>query len=105
LLAEKVDCRFDVGEMGGVGHDGFDRNVVGQDFVVGVENGSALGEDWLLDDVFLSREARVLIVLDHLKIDQAKRKEAEKKNEAEADDCASCSAVPFHLEFRGFETG
>jgi len=36
-------------------------------------------------------------VLDHLEIDQAKRKRAEQENEAEANDGASGSAVPFHL--------
>ena len=56
-----------------------------EDFVVRVEDRSALGEDRLLDDVFFSREPRVLVVLDHLQIDQAKRKEAEEENEAKAD--------------------
>jgi hypothetical protein len=70
---------------------------VRQDFVVRVENRASLGEDGLLVNVLFSGQSRVLVVLDHLEIDQAKRKRAEQENEAEANDGASGSAVPFHL--------
>ena len=75
----------------------FHRDVVRQDFVVRVENRAALGEYGLLVNVLFSGQSSVLLVLDHLEIDQAKRKRAEQENEAEANDCASGSAVPFHL--------
>jgi hypothetical protein len=83
--------------MGGVRDHRLDRRVVSEDFVIRVQDRAALGEDRLFDDVLLSGEAGVLVVLDHLKVDQAKRKSAEEQNEAEADDGASCSAVPSHL--------
>jgi hypothetical protein len=100
FAADKIDRRIDVVQSARVGDDGFDRNIVSEDFIVRVENDSALGKDRLLDNVFFSRKSRVLIVLDHLEIDQAKRKRAEEKNEAEADNGAACSTVPFHLTTR-----
>jgi hypothetical protein len=63
--------------MSRVSDHGFDRNIVRQDFVISVENRAALGKNGLLVNVFLSREPGVLVVLDHLEIDQAKRKRAE----------------------------
>jgi hypothetical protein len=71
FVRDKIDGRLDVGQVSRIRHDRFDRNVIGKDFVVYVEDNPALGEDWLFDDVFLSRQTRVLVVLDHLKVDQA----------------------------------
>ena len=97
LAADKIDSRLDIGQMSRVSDDCFNRNVVCEDFVIGVEDRAALGEDRLLDDVLFSSQPGVLLVLDHLEVDQAKRKCAEKQNEAEANEGASCPAVPFHL--------
>ena len=97
LSADKICSRVDVGQMGRVGDDRFDRDVVRENFVVSVENCAAFGKDRLLNYVLFSGESGVLVVLDHLEVDQAKGKRAEEQNEAEADDCTSCSAVPFHL--------
>src|SRR5438105_3002961 len=97
LAADQINSCLGLGEMRRVSDYRFHGNVVGEDLVVGVENRAALGEDGLLVNVLLSSQSGVLVVLDHLQIDQAKRKRAEQKNEAEANDCASGSAVPFHL--------
>src|SRR4029077_19605071 len=95
FVGNKIDSRIDIVETRRVGDDRFDRDVVRQDFVVGVEDRAALGEDRLLDDVLFSSQPGVLVVLDHLQVNQAKRKQTEDQNETEADDRASCSAVPF----------
>jgi hypothetical protein len=63
--------------MSRVGYDRFDRRVVGEDFVIRVKNRAALGKDRLLVDVLLRGEPGVLVVLDHLEIDQSARKETE----------------------------
>lgn len=91
--------------MGGVGHNGVAGNVVRQNFVVGVEDGAALGVDGLFVDVLLSRTIRVLVVLDHLQVDEPERKEAEQPDESQADQRASVPAVPLHLAVRWFATG
>src|ERR1700730_16221411 len=54
LLTDKIDSRVDLGQATGIGYDGFDRNVMSEDFVVRVENRPALGGDRLLDDVVFS---------------------------------------------------
>src|SRR5438046_3659107 len=91
--------------MSGVSHHRFHRHIVRQDFVVRVENRASLGEDGLLVNVLFSGQSRVLVVLDHLEIEPAKRKRAEQENEAEANDGASGTAVPFDLAHRSLETG
>src|SRR6266568_7196714 len=96
LAADKIDSRVDIGQMSRISDHRFDRNIVRQDFVIGVENRAALGKNGLLVNVFLSSEPGVLVVLDHLEIDQAKRKRAEEQDETETDDGASGSTVPFH---------
>ena len=56
LVADKIDSYVDVGQAAGVGDDCLNGNIVREDFVVRVENRSALGENWLLNDVLFSRE-------------------------------------------------
>jgi hypothetical protein len=51
----------------------------------------------LLVNVLLRRDSRVLVVLEHLQVDEAKRKSAKEQNEAEANERATGSAVPLHL--------
>src|ERR1700682_2425989 len=86
-------------------HDGLDRRVMGENFVIGVEDRAALGKDRLLVNVFLRGESGILVVLDHLEIDQAERKKAEKSGKKEADQSATDPAVPLHLPARLFVTG
>ena len=57
----------------------------------------------LLVDVFLSREPRVLVVLDHLQVDQPEREHAEQPRKSEADERAAGPAVPLHLPARWFD--
>ena len=63
--------------MRGIGHDGLDRGVMGEDFVVRIEDRTALREDRLLVNVFLRGEPGVLVVLDHLQVNQSEGKETE----------------------------
>ena len=60
-----------------IGHDRLDWRVVGEDFIVRVEDGAALGEDGLFVDVLLSGKPGVFVVLDHLQINEPERKSAE----------------------------
>src|SRR4051812_37506645 len=91
--------------MSRVGDDGLDRRVMGENFVIGVEDRPALGEDGLLVNVLLRGEPGVLVVLDHLEIDEPERKQTEKSGKKKADQRATDPAVPLHLPGRLFETG
>src|SRR4051812_35485180 len=83
--------------MSRVRYDGFDRGVMREDFVVRIENRAPLGEDRLLIDVFLRGETGVLVVLDHLEVDEPERKQAEERGKAEANQGAADPAVHFIL--------
>ena len=76
-----------------------------EDLVIGVEDRTALGEDRLLVNVLFRGEPGVLVVLDHLEVDEPKRKETEKSGKEKADQRATDPAVPLHLPGRLFETG
>src|SRR5438874_13832458 len=82
--------------MGRVGHDSFDGHIVREDFVVCVENCAALRINDLFVNVFFSSQPGVLVVLDHLEIDQSKRKTAEDGGEGEARQRATDATVPLH---------
>src|SRR5471032_2928568 len=88
-----------------IGHDRLDGGVVRKDFVVRVQNRAALGVDRLFVDVFFSGEFGVLVVLDHLQINEPERKSAEQGREPEANQRATNSAVPLHLPARLFAMG
>ena len=60
-----------------IGHDGLNRRVMGEDFVVRVEDRTALSKDRLLIDVLFRRQPGELVVPDHLQVDQPERKHAE----------------------------
>src|SRR4051812_36041682 len=91
--------------MGGIGHHRLDRGIVGEDFVVCVEDRTAFGKNGLLVNMFLSGEAGILLVLDHLQVNEPERKDAEQSREREGDQRASNPAVPLHLPARLFATG
>src|SRR3954451_19259508 len=91
--------------MSRVRYDGFDRGVMRKDFVVRIENRAALGKDRLLINVFLRGEPGVLVVLDHLEVNEPERKQAEERGEAEANQGAADPAVPLHLPPRLLATG
>jgi len=55
--------------------------------------------------VLFRGEPGVLVVLDHLEVDEPKRKETEKSGKEKADQRATDPAVPLHLPGRLFETG
>ena len=76
-----------------------------EDFVIGVENRTALGKDRLLVNVFLRGEPGVLVVLDHLEVHEPEGKQTEKSGKKKADQRATDPAVPLHLPGRLFETG
>jgi hypothetical protein len=69
---------------------------VREDFIVCVENCAALRVNDLFVNVFFSSQPGVLVVLDHLEIDQSKRKTAEEGGEGEARQRATDSAIPLH---------
>ena len=80
-----------------IGHDRLDRNVVREHLIVRVENCAALGEDGLFVDVLFSGKPGVLVVLDHLQINEPERKRAEQGGEAQAHQRAASPSVPLHL--------
>ena len=86
--------------MGRVSHDRFDGHVVRKDLVVRVENRAALRADDLFVNVFFSGEPGIFVVLDHLQINQAKRKTAEEGDKDETNERATNPAVPLHLAAR-----
>jgi zinc transporter ZupT len=55
--------------------------------------------------MFLSSKASVLIVLDRLQINQAKRKNAEQDDQNNANQYATAAAVWIHLVVEGLATG
>ena len=104
-VAQQRNERLAIIQVRRIGDDRLDRSVVREDFVVRVENRAALGEDRLLVDVFFRGEPGVLVVLDHLQINQPEGKGAEQRREPEADQRATNPAVPLHLPARLFATG
>src|ERR1700731_3369849 len=88
-----------------IGHDSLDWRVMREDFVVRVEDRAALREDRLLVNVFLRGEPGVLVVLDHLKVNQPEGKEAEQSGKEKTDQRATDPAVPLHLPPRLLATG
>jgi hypothetical protein len=52
--------------MRGISDDDFDRDVVGENFAIGIGDDTALGVDRLLVNVFLRRQPGVLVVLNEL---------------------------------------
>ena len=92
-------------KMRGVGYYRLDRNVVRENLVVRIENRAALGVDGLLVNMFFSSETGIFVVLDHLQIDQAKRKDAEQPDKSSAYQHATSSAVSIHFASDGLTTG
>src|SRR6266851_6318657 len=88
-----------------VGDNCLDRNVVSENFVIRIENRAALGVDGLLIDVFFGGEPGVLVVLDHLQVNEAERKKAEQRDEDETNQRAAKSSVPAHGRTCSFTTG
>src|ERR1700682_2865173 len=88
-----------------ISHDRLDGGVVGKDFVVRVQNRAALGVDRLFVDVLFSSESGILVVLDHLQINEPEGKRAEQRREPETDQRATNPAVPLHLPARLLATG
>ena len=78
---------------------------MGENFVVGVEDRAALSEDRLFVNVFLRGEPGILVVFDHLEINQTEGEKAEQSGKEEADQRATDPAVPLHLPARLFATG
>ena len=91
--------------MRGVSHDSFDRNVVGENFVVRVKDRAALRINDLFVSVFFSSKTGVLVVLNYLKINKTKREDAEERDKSGADQRTSASTVRVHLRRDRFATG
>src|ERR1700682_3882523 len=88
-----------------ISHDRLDGGVVGKDFVVRVQNRAALRVDRLFVDVFFSSQPGVLVVLDHLQINEPEGKRAEQRREPETDQRTTNPAIPLHLPARLFAIG
>src|SRR6476646_3930512 len=87
--------------MRGVVHDSFHRNVVRENFIVRVQDGAAFGVNYLFVNVCFRSEPRVFVMLDCLKINQAKRKDAEQGDKNTAYQSATSSATWIHVAARG----
>src|SRR5438034_2232816 len=83
--------------MRGVSLHCFPRNVVRENFIVRVKDHAALAVNDLLVNVFLRSEPCVFVMLDCLQINQAKRKDAEQRNECSTDQSATNSATWIHV--------
>ena len=84
-----------------VGHDGFHRNVVRENFIVRVEDHAAFGVNDLLVNVLFRSEPGVFVVLDCLEINQAKRKDAEQADKSSTHQSATSSATWIHVALKG----
>src|SRR6266550_747190 len=91
--------------MRGISDDDFDRDVVGENFAIGIGDDTAVGVDRLLVNVFLGRQPGVLVVLNELQINEAKREPAKKKDKTNANKCTPSPTVPSHLPTWSFATG
>ncbi len=60
--------------MRGVRDDGFAGNVVGQDLAIRIQDGAAFRIDGLFVNVLLRGEPGVLVMLDHLQVNEPKRR-------------------------------
>src|SRR5438552_2346405 len=97
--------RLAIIQVSRIGHNRLNWGVVGKDFVIHVQNRTALSVDRLFVDVFFSSESGVLVVLDHLQINEPEGKCTEQYRESEANQRATNPAVPLHLTTRLFATG
>src|SRR5262245_40343598 len=90
-----------IAKMRGVGHDGFYRNVVRENFIVRVQDDSAFGVNDLLVNVCFRSEPGVFVVLDCLEVDQAKRKDAKQADKSSTHQSATSSATWIHVVPKG----
>ena len=81
-MLSKIDSRCEIVQVVASATTVCDRNIVREHFVVGVEIAPRSAEDDLLVNVFLSGQPGVLVVLDHLEVDEPKGKDAEEGGEA-----------------------
>src|SRR5437763_12496447 len=84
-----------------VSYDGFDRNVMRENFVVRVQDHAPFGVNDLLVNVRFRSEPCVFVVLECLKINQAKRKDAEKADKSSTHQSATSSATWIHVALKG----
>ena len=66
LGIQEINGCLKIGKMCRVGHEGFHRNVVRENFIVGVQDHAAFGVNQLLVNVFFRSETGVFVVLDCL---------------------------------------
>src|SRR5262245_56236740 len=91
--------------MTGVGNNCFNRNIMGEDFVIGVKDISPLSKDCLLVDMFFGRESGIFFMLVQVQVDQSGGEDAEENDKCKARECASGSFIPLHRPDRSFATG
>src|SRR5436309_15870577 len=88
--------------MRGVCHDCFHRNVVGQNFVVRIQDRAPLGVNHMLVNGLFGSEPGVLVVLDRLEINQAKRKNTEQSDKSSTHQSATSPATWIHVAREGW---
>src|SRR5262252_4609466 len=101
LGIQKINGCMHIAKKGGVGHDGFHRNVVRENFVVRIQDDATFGVNDLLVNVCFRSEPGVFVVLDCLEINQAKRKDAEQADKTSAHQSATSSATWIHVAPKG----
>src|SRR4029077_4294519 len=84
-----------------ISNDGFHRNVVRENFTVRVEDHAAFGVNDLFVNVRFRSEPSIFVVLDCLKINQAKRKDAEQTDKSSTHQSATSSATWIHVAVKG----